>query len=110
MRDERAFLMDMLQSAEQARGYISGITYEEFLNDPAKVDAVLYRIIVIGEAAHKISDTMRATLPQLPFETMWRMRNRITHGYWNVDSRIVWDTATVSLNELIEVLKGLLRP
>lgn len=104
MRDEAAFLKDMLDSATRVQRQIAGKTYDEFLNDENLQDVVTFRLMVIGEAAKKISAAARATFPGLPFDDMAKMRNVMAHRYWIINHKVVWDTASNDLTELIKQL------
>jgi uncharacterized protein with HEPN domain len=104
MRDEEALLRDMLDSALRIQREIGNTTYDEFVNDETLQDAVVWRLMVIGEAAKSISQATRLTLPGLPFDDIARMRNFMAHVYWRIDYKIVWDTATTDVSVLIQHL------
>ncbi|TWC44259.1 uncharacterized protein DUF86 [Pseudomonas sp. SJZ080] len=64
-------------------------------------------LIIIGEAATKIMDryteyTTQNT--QVPWRSMRGMRNRIAHGYFDINLEVVWDTVQAALPELLQVL------
>ena len=108
MREEHAYLFDMLDAAELVLGYIEGLTFEDFSDQTMVQDAVLYRLGVIGEAAGNISEPTRQKLPELPWRKMVGMRNMLMHEYFNVDLNVAWDTASRRMNELIAALEKLL--
>ena len=101
MRGEADFLRDMLDSALRIQREIAGKTYSQFLGDETVQDAVVLRLIVVGEAAKKISRATRALLPQLPFDEIARMRDVLSHVYWRVNYQIVWETATRDVPDVI---------
>lgn len=101
MRNEVDFLQDMLDSALRLQREIAGKSYAQFLSNEAIQDAVVLRLIIIGEAAKKISPATRALLPQLPFDEIARMRDVLSHVYWRINYQIVWDTATRDVPEVI---------
>jgi uncharacterized protein with HEPN domain len=101
MRSEADFLQDMLDSALRLQREIAGKSYAQFQGDETIQDAVVLRLIVIGEAAKKISPATRALLPQLPFDEIARMRDVLSHVYWRINYQIVWDTATRDVPEVI---------
>ena len=107
MLDERqaGLLTDVLDSARSIRTYLNGVTYESFLGDAEKQDAVLRRFEIIGEAASRLSPETQALFPTLPFRAMRGMRNIIAHDYGEVDLDLVWKTATADLPTLIETLE-----
>lgn len=81
------------------------MTYESFLGDAEKQDAVLRRFEIIGEAASRLAPETQARFPTLPFRAMRGMRNIIAHDYGEVDLDLVWKTATADLPTLIETLE-----
>ncbi len=85
------------------RSYIEGLTKEDFLADKKTQQAVILNIIVIGEAATKIADEspeFAAKYPEVPWKQMRGMRNRMAHGYFEINLDVVWDTVQLSLPEL----------
>ena len=63
---------------------------------------------MIGEAASKVSAPTRARAPELPWNEIVGMRNRLVHGYASVDLDIVWDVVSGDLAEVIAALEKLL--
>lgn len=105
MPRDREYLLDILESARLACGYLRDKTEQEFLNDVQCQDSVIRRLEVIGEAARRISDEGRAALPELPWKAMIGMRNVMIHGYDDVDLTVVWNTVKDDLPALIEALE-----
>ncbi len=110
MRDERAFLADMLFAARSAVRFVGIRTRDEFLADDVVREAVIRQITIIGEAARHISEPTRLSLPELPFAAMAAMRNVVVHVYWGVNLEIVWSTATSDMAVLIGALETHLGP
>lgn len=105
-RDQQS-LLDMLQSARIAVGYISGRSQTELETDLQLQDAIIRRLFIIGEAARRISDATRKTLPNIPWIAINGMRNRLAHEYDEIDLDVVWDTIVVSLPILIIELENI---
>ena len=64
-------------------------------------------LVIIGEAATKVMDRypeFTAQNPQIPWRSMRGMRNRIAHGYFDINLDVVWETVQVALPELLTVL------
>jgi uncharacterized protein with HEPN domain len=62
-------------------------------------------LIIIGEAATKVADTypqFAETHPQVPWRSMRGMRNRIAHGYFDINLEIVWETVQSALPKLLK--------
>jgi uncharacterized protein with HEPN domain len=51
---------------------------------------VVHHLEIIGEAAKGLSEPYRAARPQVPWSAVARMRDRLIHGYWDVDLEAVW--------------------
>jgi uncharacterized protein with HEPN domain len=94
---QAAYLLDIFQSAEAIENYIGVMGREDFLCDPRTQDAVLRRLMVIGEAAGRLTEETSALFPGLPFRQMSGLRNRVVHDYGQIDFEIVWDTVTIHL-------------
>lgn len=62
-------------------------------------------IAIIGEAAARVSEDARQTLPDVPWSQIVGMRNRLVHGYFDVDLDRVWDTIVDDLPSLISSLE-----
>ena len=72
--------------------------------------ALVRALEIVGEAAARISEPTRTGHPEIPWTAIIGMRNRLVHGYFDVDLEIVWRTATESLPALIVTLESLLSP
>ncbi len=109
MSRDNQYLTDILDAAKMAISYVAGKTEEEFFADTQCQDAVIRRIEIIGEAAHRTSQHTKAKLPQLDWRGMIGMRNVMIHQYDNIDLVTVWDTIQNSLPFLISTLENYLK-
>lgn len=103
-------LLDMLQSAQIARNYIAGRSQNELETDLQLQDAVIRRLLIIGEAARRVSQTTQQALPVIPWAAINGMRNRLVHEYDEIDLDIVWSTIMNSLPILILELEKVVPP
>jgi uncharacterized protein with HEPN domain len=69
--------------------------------------AAVRAIEVIGEAASKVTSETREAAPNIPWTAIVSMRNRLIHGYFDIDADLVWKTATVEIPELQRALQAL---
>jgi uncharacterized protein with HEPN domain len=99
---------DILQSIEEIRRFTDGMDFEAFQSDDKTIRAVEMNLIIIGEAAGQIPDDVQEAHSQIPWSLMRAMRNRMAHVYFSVDERLLWETATEELDELLPVLKAIL--
>jgi uncharacterized protein with HEPN domain len=86
---DRKKLRDIIEAIEAIEAY-SVSSYDEFLADAKTQDAILYNLIIIGEAAHQISDEFQEQHDKIPWSSMIGTRNIIVHGYDQVKLQIVW--------------------
>jgi uncharacterized protein with HEPN domain len=102
------YLSHMLEAARLARRYVQNLTKSEFLQDRRTQQAVVFNLLTIGEAAGRIVGECKefaAAHPEIPWAPMRGMRNRMVHGYFDIDLNIVWDTVQSSLPELERLLQ-----
>jgi uncharacterized protein with HEPN domain len=104
------YLDHMRQAATDACGFVEGVSKREFLADKRTQQAVIMSLIVIGEAATKVMDGYAEFCgqhPEVPWRSMRGMRNRIAHGYFDINLDVVWDTVQTALPEVLERLREL---
>ena len=78
---------------------------EDFLADKRTQQAVVISLVIIGVAAARIMDKHSefiADHPEIPWRGMRGMRNRVAHGYFDVNLDVVWDTTQTALPDLAD--------
>lgn len=106
------YLAHMLDAIKLARSYVEGLSKDGFLADRRTQQAVIMNIVVIGEAATQLVSACPEFVAQhdeIPWKQMRGMRNRMAHGYFDVNLDLVWDTVQQSLPDLEAKLAALLR-
>ena len=88
MKDQQR-LKDVLAAIDAIKSYAVS-SYEELVADHKTQDAILYNLIIIGEAANQISDEFQEEHYTIPWSSMIGTRNIIVHGYDQVKLQIVW--------------------
>ena len=95
------------QAATDACHFVEGFDKDDFLADKRTQQAIIMSLIIIGEAATKVMDRyaeFTQTHPEVPWRGMRGMRNRIAHGYFEINLDVVWDTVQIALPELLKHL------
>jgi uncharacterized protein with HEPN domain len=87
-----ARLKHMLDSAEAILAFAKGKRRSALDRDRLLLSAVLRELEIIGETAGRISKRTQKKYPQLPWNELIGMRNRLIHAYFDVDHDIVWKT------------------
>ena len=104
------YILDVLGSARAILSYIEGVSRRGFLASPQLQDSVIRRMEVMGEATGRLSPTFRERPPEIPWARIRGMRNRMIHGYEDIDMDIVWDTVERDIPHLIPQLERLVPP
>jgi uncharacterized protein with HEPN domain len=105
MQRDLQFLLDMLQSADLIVTYTAQCSKAEFVANVQLQDSVIRRLLVIAEAARRVSEATRQSLPNISWQEINGMRNRLVHEYDDVNLNIVWDVVQSEIPSLIEELQ-----
>ncbi len=107
---DRNRLYDMLDAARKAQSFVTSRDRASLDEDEMLALALTRLLEIIGEAAWNVSADTQSEISTLPWTAIVGMRHRIAHDYLHVDYAVVWDTITVDLPGLVEVLESILPP
>jgi len=105
--DDRVRVLHMIEAAEAVDAFTSGRQRTDLDTDQMLVFAVARAIEVFGEAASKVSQELRASMPAMPWADIVAMRNRLVHAYFDIDHDILWNTATEDVPALLPLIRAL---
>lgn len=95
MKDESLdYIEDILDAMDKAEILVQGYSFEQFEADFRTNFAVVRALEIIGEATKRLPMDLRDRYPEVPWKEMAGTRDRIIHGYDNVNLRLVWETVT----------------
>lgn len=107
MRDDRERLRDILEAIEQIQKYaVQG--KDKFLEDELIQTWIVHHLMIIGEAASKMSQETREKYPDIPWVGTIDVRNIITHEYFRVDLNIIWIIIKNNLPDLKKQIEEIL--
>lgn len=106
-RDE-ATLLDIAKAARLIAAFLQGVEREAFFANVEKQSAVLHQITIVGEAVKRLSRAFRDQHSPIPWQQAAGMRDRIIHGYDQINLPRVWSTATQDVPELLALIEPLL--
>ena len=109
-REDEIRLRHMLEAAQEAVSFARGRTREDLGADRQLVLSVIMDIAILGEAASRISDAAREQSPEIPWDEIINMRNRLIHAYFDINLDIVWRTLQEDLPGLISLIEPLVPP
>ena len=102
-------IQDILDAIAEIRSFVSTMEFIDFKNDIKTMRAVELNFIIIGEAANAIPEEVQKAYPQIAWQLMSGMRNRLVHTYFWVSPQILWDTIQQDLPPVAESLEKILR-
>ena len=106
-REWRFYIDDMISFAEKVIAYTDGLDQELFIASGLNYDATVRNLELIGEAATRVPDAVRAAHPQVPWRLVIATRNRRIHGYLGIDNDTLWSIVVSDVPALLASLRGL---
>jgi uncharacterized protein with HEPN domain len=106
--EDRLRIVHMLDAGQTAVDFVADRPRDDLDRDRMLLFAVIRAIEILGEAASKISPETRAAAPDIPWKAIVTMRNRLIHGYFAIDTSIVWKTLTEELPPVLVSLGALI--
>ena len=111
MRSRRSyidFLRDIVHVSNEAMAFTAGMDFATFKSDRRTNLAATRVLEIIGEAARHVPANVRRQYPQVPWQDMSDMRNKVIHDYFGVDLEVVWRTIQDDLPPLREAIQLML--
>jgi uncharacterized protein with HEPN domain len=105
--DDRVRVEHMIDAANSIGQFMAGRQQSDLDSDKMLLFAVVRAIEVLGEAAARTTEEMRTQAAHIPWRTIIAMRNRLVHGYFDIDTEIVWKTVTAEIAPLLSALRAL---
>jgi uncharacterized protein with HEPN domain len=103
------YLGHILTAIERIEAFVTGMSSASFESDVRTQDAVIRNLEVIGEASRLIAEEdpeFVRSHPELFLRESYRMRNRLAHGYFDINLGLVWDTIQSDLPGMASAVRG----
>lgn len=107
-RDDRLRLLDIVTAVGDIEKHIAGRPKSAFEDDGTAIDAVAYRLVIIGEAVASLPADLLAHEAAIPWSEIKALRNRLVHAYFGIDIDILWGIVTTDLVPLRSAAERLL--
>lgn len=104
-RSDEARLGDIRDSCRRIQSFVEGMEFASFAADEKTVRAVLFELVVIGEAAKSLSESARSRAPELPWRRIAAMRDFVVHQYHGIMLDLIWETITKRVPELLAAIE-----
>ena len=103
MRNE-IIIQKLIAYSEKLLRYCEGIDYASFAEDSKLVEACVFNLSQMGELCRSVDDAYALAHPQIPWNEMYGLRNRIVHDYEGVNLLLVWQILSEDIPTLHEIL------
>ena len=109
LREWRFYLDDMIGFAKRTLAYTNDLDQAGFVGSDITYDASLRNLELIGEAATRIPDAVRAAYAAIPWRQIIATRNRLIHGYMGIDDDTLWSIIRNDVPDLLRALEAMAR-
>ena len=108
MSPDEIVVLDVIHAARLALGFKQNMDKAEFLEDIKTQSAILHQMMVMGEAAKRLSSDYRDEHSDIPWKVMAGMGGVLIHGYDIVDLNEVWKTVHGDIPRVLPLLEKLI--
>ncbi len=107
-KDDLYYLKKIVTNLEFLIVHTKGKSKKQIESDELLIDSIMFRLVQISENSDKLTEIFKTAYPTLPWKDIKGMRNRIVHDYGFIDMTIIYDTITVDIPKMYELLKELI--
>ena len=104
---DRDTLRDMIEACTDILSHTQAMGYEQFRADRTHRQAAAFCFAVLGEAVKRLTPEFRTGHPEVPWQDIAGMRDRLIHGYDTILWKLVWEAATIDVPPLLEQLRAI---
>jgi len=108
MREVNLYLEDIIECIDLIFGYVLGKSKSDLAKDRQLQDAIVRRIEIIGEAVKNVPENFRKKYPFVEWGKIAGTRDIITHAYFGVDDKTIWDIVKKDLSNLKKQIQNIL--
>ncbi len=105
MKDDKLYLIHILESINKIDSYTSGLDFASFMKKTIVQDAVLRNLQVLAESTQRLSDEFKLRHPDIEWYKIAGLRNILVHDYLGIDLETLWVTVSRKLQELKTVVR-----
>jgi len=92
MDKDNLYISHILESIEKIEKFVAGAEFADFAKNELIQSGVMRELGIIGEAAKKISEKFKSSLPAVQWKKAAGMRDKLVHDYFEIDLEAVWQT------------------
>lgn len=102
---DAGIVLDLIHAAEKILTFTAHKNKAIFIADEQLVSAVSFQIAILGEAVKRLSAELQSTHSEIPWRKIAGMRDRLIHGYNDIDVDELWNTAIRDVPALLAQLR-----
>ena len=108
-RSPAGYFADIFRATQRLQQSVAGLSYLDFEEDQQKQDSVYYRLLVLSEAARRLTAEDHQLCPGPSWRTICDLGNVLRHAYDAIDLQTVWDILHQDIPPLKEAVERTLR-
>ncbi len=99
-------ILHMRDAINRIQKETHGVGYLELSGNDTLMRAIMYDIIIIGEASKNVPENFKTDYANIPWKNIAGTRDKLTHDYFDVDTDIIWNIITLELPKLKNAVEG----
>jgi uncharacterized protein with HEPN domain len=104
-RNYKLFINDIYESSKKILEYVGTKSYQEFINNPMVIDAVIRNFEIIGEVVKRLPEEQKTKYPQIAWKKIAGLRDILIHDYFCIDFEVLWDIIQNQIPDLHKKIK-----
>jgi uncharacterized protein with HEPN domain len=100
-RDYQLYLEDMQEACRKLLRYSEGLTFDQFVENERTYDAVIYNLVILGEAAKQVPPPVKERYPLVQWRKIAGLRDISVHRYFGLDEDVLWDILQKEIRPLL---------
>lgn len=105
---DTAYLLDIFRAAKLIQVYAADLSQAELESDQMRLDAIIRRFEIIGEATKRLSSEFKTIHPNVPWKMMAGMRDMLIHDYDDVAVDRIWNSILTAIPDLLVQIEPLI--
>jgi len=109
MKDDRLYLIHIIESIERIESYIEGLDEKSFLESTLVQDAVVRNLQVMSESTQRLSEETKQAQPEIDWYRIAGFRNILVHDYLGIEMETVWNIVEKELPLLKKAVNRMMK-
>ena len=107
VEDDPTRIKHIFDACNEILQFTDSISKSQFKKNKILAFASIHLIEIIGEAANSVTSEFTQKYQNIPWKHIIGMRNRLIHGYFDIDLDIVWQTIKEDIPNLLKKVENI---